>query len=63
MRYAGVGYTYDEVRDVFISPRQFASWVFDDTTCEWVAPTDKPTDAGAYYWNEDSLSWVEVPTQ
>lgn len=58
--YAGIGYTYDEQRDAFISPKPFNSWVLNETTCLWDAPTAMPTDDKQYSWNEDTLNWVEV---
>ena len=36
--YAGVGYTYDEVRDAFISPRPNNALGFDEETCRWIVP-------------------------
>ena len=30
--YAGVGYTYDQVRDAFIAPKPFASWILNEET-------------------------------
>ena len=59
--YAGVGYSYDEQRDAFISPKPFASWVLNETTCLWEAPTSMPTDGKMYRWDESTLSWVEMP--
>jgi len=59
--YAGIGYTYDATRDAFIPPKPFNSWVLDEATCRWQAPTPKPTTEGkSYYWSEDDLSWREV---
>jgi hypothetical protein len=60
--YAGVGYTYDAVRDAFIAPQPFASWTLNDATCLWDAPTAHPDDGKPYAWDEDTLSWVEVPS-
>ena len=40
--FAGVGYTYDETRDAFISPKPYDSWVLNETTCLWEAPTLEP---------------------
>ena len=59
--FAGVGFTYDEDRDAFIAPQPYASWVLDEETCRWEAPTPYPTDGKLYEWDEESLSWVEVP--
>ena len=58
--YAGIGYTYDLVRDAFIPPKPFASWTLDEDTCLWGAPTPMPTDGKIYRWDEATLSWVEV---
>jgi len=55
--YAGIGYTYDEDRDAFISPKPFNSWVLNEQTCQWNAPVAKPEDNNIYYWNEQTLSW------
>jgi hypothetical protein len=36
--YAGIGYTYDEVRDAFIPPQPSPDCVLDEDTCLWVCP-------------------------
>jgi hypothetical protein len=36
--FAGVGYTYDSVRDAFIPPKPHASGVFDEFKCVYVSP-------------------------
>jgi hypothetical protein len=58
--YAGIGFTYDATRDAFIAPKPFNSWVLDEATCRWQAPTPMPTDDKFYYWSEDDLSWREI---
>ena len=58
--YAGLGYSYDATRDAFIPPKPFASWLLNETTCLWEAPTPMPTDGKFYRWEESTLSWVEV---
>jgi len=55
--YAAVGYTYDKVRDAFIAPKNYPSWVLVEDTCQWKAPTDKPDDGKSYEWNEDTTAW------
>lgn len=35
--YAGIGYTYDSVNDVFYAPDPGAGWVLDDQTWLWVS--------------------------
>ena len=42
--YAGIGYTYDTVKDAFIAPKPHASWTLNNTTCKWEAPVAFPTD-------------------
>lgn len=54
-QYAGIGYYYDELKDIFISPQPFASWTLNDTTSDWEAPIERPD--GLCFWDEDSLSW------
>jgi hypothetical protein len=56
-QYAGIGYTYDDVNDVFIAPQPYPSWILDNDF-NWQAPTPMPTE-GRWYWDEDSLSWLE----
>jgi len=58
--YAGLGYTYDKVRDAFIAPQPYPSWTLDEETCLWNAPTAIPTDDKVYVWNEATLAWVEL---
>lgn len=55
--YAGIGYTYNAVRDAFIPPQPYQSWVIDDATCQWKAPVAMPTDGGRYSWNETTQTW------
>lgn len=55
--FAGIGYTYDADLDAFIPPQPFASWILDEDTCTWAAPTAYPDDGAMYTWNEDTISW------
>ena len=58
--FAGVGHTYDSTRDAFIAPKTYPSWVLDEDTCRWEAPTPMPTDppeGQQYRWDEDTTSW------
>jgi hypothetical protein len=59
--YAGIGYTYDAGRDAFIPPKPFNSWVLNEDTCLWNAPTPMPTEGGPYMWVEDDLNWQVIP--
>jgi len=55
--YASIGYTYDSQRDAFIPPKPFESWVLNETTCQWNAPTPRPNDDKKYVWNESTQAW------
>lgn len=57
-QYAGIGYTYDAVNDVFIALQPYPSWSLDENF-DWQAPTPRPEE-GLWIWDEDSLSWIEV---
>jgi hypothetical protein len=61
--YAGIGFYFDEARDAFIPPKPFESWLLDEDTCQWDAPTPMPTDGQMYRWVEDDLNWQVVPTE
>ena len=56
-QYAGIGYSYDPVADVFITPQPFASWSLDQNF-DWQPPTPRPE--GKWSWDEDTLSWIEI---
>ena len=58
--YAGIGFTYDTVRDAFVAPQPYASWVLDEATCRWEAPVAMPSEGGPWAWDEDTESWVAV---
>lgn len=58
--YAGVGYIYDPVRDAFYNEQPYTSWTLDESTCYWQPPTPRPEE-GVWYWNEDTLEWIEHP--
>jgi hypothetical protein len=56
-QYAGVGYTYDETDDVFITPQPYPTWVLDENH-DWQAPVPYPNDGESYVWDEDIEDWV-----
>ena len=57
--YAGIGYTYDSTRDAFIPPKPFNSWILNETSCLYEAPTLMPDDGKIYSWDEETTSWIE----
>ena len=66
--YAGIGYIYDSVNDVFYAPRPLDingnlcnSWTISSPTWSWFAPIPKPEyDGSIYKWNETTQEWVVV---
>jgi len=75
VRYAGIGYSYNEELDAFVPPQPYASWTLDSDTADWVSPlgaapalTDEQIAARSYYrWDEDAYQadntqgWVLNP--
>jgi hypothetical protein len=68
--YAGISFSYNEIRDAFIPPKLHNSWTLNEETCLWEAPTPMPEDVGTgspgkrYAWDEITLSWVDrTPTE
>lgn len=58
--FAGIGFTFDLNRDAFIPPKDYPSWVLNEDSCLWQAPTPMPDDGKRYKWDEPTLAWVEV---
>ena len=57
-QYAGIGYTYDAVNDVFIAPQPYPSWSLDQDF-NWQPPTPRPEGMG-WYWNEAKQVWLDA---
>ncbi len=55
--YAGVGYTYDPVRDAFYAPQPYESWTLNEESCLWECPVERPE--GENWWKEDTTEWVD----
>ncbi len=55
--HAGIGYTFNEAKDAFISPKLYDSWTLNEETCQWEAPVAYPDDGKKYEWNEDTEAW------
>ena len=58
-QYAGIGYTYDSSKDIFIADKTYDSWSLNSSD-DWEAPSNKPDDGKLYYWNETNTQWEEV---
>ena len=58
--YAGIGYTYDSVNDVFYAPQPYPSWTLNNTTWLWEAPVPYPQDDKKYTWDETITNWKEL---
>jgi len=48
-KYAGIGDTWDETNNVFVSPRPFSDWTLNENF-KWEAPISYPNDNKAYVW-------------
>jgi hypothetical protein len=58
--YAGIGYTYDSVRDAFIPPKPDdpnLNCILDENSCQWICA---PNDGNEYVWDPDQDNWVFV---
>ena len=63
--YAGIGFIYDSIRDAFIPPKPYESWVLNTTTADWESPigpqperTQEDIDANlSYFWIEETQDW------
>jgi hypothetical protein len=54
-QYAGIGYKYDPIADVFISPQPYQSWSLDNNF-DWQPPTPRPSE-GLWQWDEENEQW------
>ena len=68
-RYPGIGWTWNESKEVFQRPKPYDSWTWTDSENDWVAPVAKPPREKWQYtigswaseaipdWNEDNNRW------
>ena len=59
-KFVDIGYSYDPIRDAFIPPKPYNSWILNEDTCNWESPTPYPSGDGIYQWVEDDLNWQLV---
>jgi len=59
--YAGIGYSYNEEEDIFVTPQPYPSWTRNGSF--WQAPTPMPEDGKKYIWVEADLNWQVLPTE
>ena len=59
-QFAGIGYTYDSVNDVFIAPQPYPSWSLDQNF-DWQPPIARPTE-GKWIWDEELGEWLDGET-
>ena len=67
VRYAGIGYSYDETLDAFVPPKPYESWILNPTTADWEAPITQPEltqeqDESGYYYYWDETSYQQDNT-
>ena len=55
-QYAGLGYIYDNINDVFIKPKPYPSWSLDENF-DWQAPIPKPSICCK--WDEELQNWFD----
>jgi len=53
--YAGIGYSYNEDEDLFVTPQPYQSWIREGSF--WKAPIDQPDDGNSYLWDEIEGKW------
>jgi hypothetical protein len=62
--FASVGQTYDPVRDLFVAPKPFPSWILDEATGRWDSPVPRPSlppeAPFMWAWDEETGAWIKV---
>jgi len=60
--FASVGFSYDKVRDAFIPPKPYPSWVLVEERCQWIPPIPEPEDSKdgvLYKWDEENQQFID----
>lgn len=57
--YAGIGWLYDSIADVFVEPQPYPSWTYNAAAGKWEAPVPMPTVPDGYQavWDEIAQEW------
>lgn len=59
--FPGKGYLYNAELDVFLDKKPFNSWVLNESSFEWEAPSPAPEyndETHFVEWDEETLSWT-----
>jgi hypothetical protein len=56
--YAGIGFSYDSVNNVFIEPKPFEDWTL--VNYKWTAPIPYPSDDKQYFWNNNQWNLINI---
>ena len=67
--FAGEGFEWDDVNNIFWKPQPYASWTKDIDSAQWVCPVTKPvwteeeqTAMHSIIWDEPNLRWIKETT-
>jgi len=71
VRYAGIGFSYNEELDAFVPPKPYDSWILNVDTVSWESPiglspelTEEQNASKSFYdWDEETGSWILVTPQ
>ena len=56
--YAGIGFTYTSVNDVFIAPKPYEDWILVNN--KWEALIPYPSDDKMYSWNNNQWNLINI---
>lgn len=62
-KFAGIGDIWMEDLDIFISPKPYESWIFNQETLTWESPIPMPKiveNGPDYVWDEDIVNWRPI---
>jgi hypothetical protein len=58
--YAGIGYTYDSIRDAFIAPKPNDDWLLDENSCLWYDPAFPPEQQVTTVTQTDTIAMTSL---